>query len=35
MAYKLEPVESHKIEKEAIDYEEMSDAANFDGRDQT
>ena len=31
MAYKLEPLESHEIEIEAIEYEGMSDAVNSDG----
>jgi hypothetical protein len=31
MAYKLEPVESHEIENEAIEYERISEAVNSDG----
>jgi hypothetical protein len=30
MAYKLEPVESHEIENEAIEYEGISEAVNSD-----
>lgn len=30
MAYKLEPVESHEIDIEAIEYEGMSEAVNSD-----
>ena len=30
MAYKLEPVESHEIDIEAIEYEEYSEAVNSD-----